>query len=127
LDHAKSGEFIALLFEYKFQATEEAIRRNMIRIVRDGDEACCLKGLVQYYGANPHMTADQGFRPTLLMYAAEKGRVHLVKCLLELGADPSLLDTRGWNAFMYAAATARDSGKACAKLLKMHRTINSRA
>ena len=40
---------------------------------------------------------------TPLMGAAYKGKVQVVKSLIERGADPSLMDNRGWNSLHVAA------------------------
>ena len=40
---------------------------------------------------------------TPLMGAAFKGKVQVVKSLIERGADPSLMDNRGWNSLHFAA------------------------
>ena len=40
---------------------------------------------------------------TPLMGAAFKGKVQVVKSLIERGADPSLMDNRGWNSLHVAA------------------------
>ena len=40
---------------------------------------------------------------TSLMGAAYKGKVQVVKSLIERGADPSLMDNRGWNSLHVAA------------------------
>jgi hypothetical protein len=61
---------------------------------------------------------------TPLMLAARVGHVALVQALLERGADPSLVDTRGWTAFQHALdeawrrpESARQSLPAMARLL----------
>ncbi len=50
---------------------------------------------------------DQTHDTTLLMDAARRGDLALVKLLVSHGADPNLRDCGGWSALHYAFASAR--------------------
>jgi len=57
-----------------------------------------IKFLITEVNANIHASCDCPYNKTALHYAAEGGHTDTVKLLLELGANPNMLDSRKYTA-----------------------------
>ena len=67
------------------------------------DAACrgdndAVRFLIKEMGANIYSSCDCPYNKTALHYASENGHAETVKLLLELGANPNVLDSRKYTA-----------------------------
>jgi len=88
---------------------------NRIARTRDKDEAARIavaeddiEALERLLGEGADINAAKGtYKTTMLMEAAVRGNVRVMRLLLERGADVNMVDQDGWNALMGATVEGR--------------------